>query len=1262
MIYRSTPRAESPSHQQLYKAHTESTPRCTSSVTPTRNSFSLSMIPRAQSPHSSSRLMSTSANGVRSKSRRLEDTVYVADVNPTYSVAAAVRCIAPVNDRVMWTAEYSGTLCIRSLPKGTPLKELPGREGSYCISLLYLPSEDVVWAGFQDGYLHVYSAKNTDLLKEMMAHGGGLNCMIEVEGSVFTGGGNWKLCQWDPTDCNAQLQRSLHGHSGGVRCLVLYNGPTGAVIFSGSDDGTVRAWDPYESLPGQENTEANIHTFTGHSRAVLALAVVPHASQLWSAGEDLTLRVWDMRSLSCLAVCRGNHTAPISNLMVVESRVWSADKHGHILIWDIATRSLLQDLSERVPYYGLEKGMVLAMQKVQPTTAYKVWTASSNGVLQCWNAETVPIIFDDVPVFGSVFKAPSAGPAAPQVITAGIGRSASATPAVGTSADVVCSSAVTLASSNNYRDTLSSSHSKDNLPVSAPTTQVQEYIRSLQDELEATKRDAKLNYEKYRMEAQCEIETQQLLAQENDRLRGLVQELEKRAGEPPEGLDAPVQVPQGAASHHMMEEEVARLQSVLIDTQRQLDEALERQLELEAELDRYKPASSSLHMSSMAISPKSAAPDPYRQFMRQDGMAKLPSTVDDACSDSHFSSVSPSGPVNTSTNPLNAFLFMSCQDDGESASHSGVPVEHTRLSRRFKGGNWSYIMEEKPHELRSTFIADFCAGVGVAPTQLERVDLSLGSLVAEVEVVHPANVPSAELERRMQTYRFPALMRLHTDAFTAAKTPPDTAVATINDLQRQLAMAQEQRRVQPSPEPQQPSSNDNSCHSEGRISASEWQRLKDQNNTLRDTLQRQIKLINDLKNESAEKDVKLADARAHLQDAEKRLQEAQEQQQDRTPRASRQRALNSTGAYTENYGRDPPHVDGTARKEASEFERMGELVAVPLAQEMVAAAGRARLPPTAVGAGDDEDHEALKRYLHEQLKPMVSRLKREQGELQLDNGNMKKRIEELTAQVQQQQKQLESERQKKAPVSPVVASEASDEEVQKLREDHEALNNYLHEQLKPTISRLKREKGELQLDLSRSREDLQRACDMYDGAAAALEEEHVREEKMGEAMEALRKALEAEQLKNQTSREEAAAAAASNDSHAASSATCQGFEILTGRPTQPTQLRSCGGSAEPRKEDAEKDPLDKLVALNLDLSVRLADAETVIAQLQNSLACSSSQMAEQRDETRRLLSKIQQYQQSGTRSPDSSGAGRCSSIDNVVSSASPSKSPSQNRQ
>ncbi|KAG5505775.1 hypothetical protein JKF63_05111 [Porcisia hertigi] len=1307
-------RAKSPSHQQLYKAHSETLSRGPTSTIPTPNSFALSRVSSARSPRNSNQLMLNSAASTRSKSSRLEDQVYVADVNPTYSITAAVRCIAPVNDRIMWTAEYSGTLCIRALPKGTPLKELPGREDSYCVSLMYLPKENVVWAGFQDGYLHVYSAKNMDLLTEVMAHAGGLHCMVEVEGFVFTGGANWKVCRWDPAKGNALLQRALHGHSGGVRCLVVYEGPTGAVLFSGSDDGTVRAWDPYDSLPDQDNPDANIHVFTGHNRSVLALAVVPHANQLWSAGEDFTVRVWDMRSLSCLAVLRGGHTAPIANLMVVESRVWSADKHGHILIWDITTRSLLQDLAKRVPYWGTRQGMILAMQKVQPITAYKVWTASSNGVMQCWNAETVPIVFDDVPISAGVLIDKNVGSMPTPVISSRKNNGAAAATMPGSESEgAVRSSALTVASPNNSRLINHHHHSGVNSSTGggAPMAQMQQYIRSLQEELEGTKRDARLNYEKYRLEVQREIETQQLLAEENDRLRSRVSELSKCIGEAEESLSLPTQGSRSEASHHLANDDVKRLQSVLIDTQRQLEKAVERQRELEAELDQYKSASPSLRMSIVTTPSASAMRDPCRQTPRHDDAAKQPDA--DASNHSHIRTVSGStafGEAGYPTDPFNALLPILIHEGG-SATHAGTPVTRTRLSRRFNGGNWQYIMEEKPHELHSTFVADCCAGLGVAPTQLQRVDLRLGSLAAEVEVVHPASVPAAELERRMRAYRFPALMQLHTSAFTAAKTAPDTAAATARDLQRKLDELQRERSAEPSPEPQHPTSV-KSHHNEGGMSDAERQRLRDQSGTLRDTIQHQIKLINELKEDAKEREAKLSDALKRLGETEDKLHEAVKQGPCSAPGVPQRLTRQSTGSNTEYDNREPPTLTSTASN-----EQTTELAAVLLGKD--------------VAASDAEEYVALNDYLHDQLKPMISQLKRARGELQLDNEHLKKQVEELTAKLQSQELngrqaagtqapahensdleqlreeyvalndylhdqlkpmisqlkrargelQLDNEHLKKQ-VEELTAKLQSQElngrqaagtqapthessDLEQLREEYVALNDYLHDQLKPMISQLKRTKGEAQIDLLRIQEDLKRAYEMCEKTTAALEEEHVREEKMGEAMEALRKALEAEQAKNQATGENAAGSSARGENRDTRFSALQDSEAHSGSPRESTELHRSGDHAictPVSSNRVAEDPLDKLVALNMELSVRLADAEMVIGHLQDSLNRSASHLAAQRDEAQSLLKKIEQYQQSGSGSQGPVIVSQSASDSDIGISASLSKSPSHNRE
>lgn len=324
-----------------------------------------------------------------------DSTTVVADVNPTYRIAGSVRCAETVNDRIAWTAESDGTLMVRSLPKGTTLKVLSGRPGTQCSSLLFVEPRQQMWAAFDDGRVVVYSVFLCEEEAQFAATatpGAGVTAMLEVEGMVFVAGEDGSLTQWD---CQSiRRTRTLPGHTGAIRCLGCYMGPTGSVIFSGGDSSTIKAWDPYLSEDSEDGGAASscMFTFTGHGRgAVRAIDVVNYANQMWSAGEDTTVRVWSLETLQCVATLRG-HSSPVTSLLCMESRMWSGDAAGHIILWDLNSCTPLQELSAKQAK-PMAMGSILTMKKMQPSTSWKVWTAGANGIVQCWNAETVPILF-----------------------------------------------------------------------------------------------------------------------------------------------------------------------------------------------------------------------------------------------------------------------------------------------------------------------------------------------------------------------------------------------------------------------------------------------------------------------------------------------------------------------------------------------------------------------------------------------------------------------------------------------------------------------------------------------------------------------------------------------------------------------------------------------------------------------------------------------------------------------------------------------------
>lgn len=390
---------------------------------------------------------------------RLDGDTFVADVNPTFCVDGCMRYIEPIGERVAWTAEYDGSIRIRALPQGSEIQSLEGRENTFCTCLLHLPEYKCVWAAFNDGFMRVYDEATAAMQKEFVQHADGVNCMIELEGSVYTGGVDWKICLWNPETIT--YERLFFGHAGGVRCLCTFSGASGSILFSGSDDGTIKAWDPYAPLQTEED-RACLHTFKGHDRGVLCLETISPLSQLWSGGEDGTVRVWDLKTLECMNVLEA-HTSPVSSLLLVESRMWSGDKHGYIILWDVLVQAPLQEITSRL--HDAKLGMVLTMKKIQPCTSWKVWTAGSTGYVQSWNAETVPIVFD-----------------------------------------------------RKY------AYQYGQRGLHDMVMEMESFIQLLEDELATCKEEAARQYERGRIEVQHVLEAEQVIQQENENLRRRLRE------------------------------------------------------------------------------------------------------------------------------------------------------------------------------------------------------------------------------------------------------------------------------------------------------------------------------------------------------------------------------------------------------------------------------------------------------------------------------------------------------------------------------------------------------------------------------------------------------------------------------------------------------------------------------------------------------------------------------------------------------------------
>ena len=179
---------------------------------------------------------------------------------------------------------------------------------------------------------------NPEKLKNLKQHG--LNGLIALAlarhpstGQLYLGGSTFKVCSVDPTAAKFELQE-IGSHESYVTGLAL----AGKALVSGSYDGKLVWWDA--------DKKEKLRSVEAHAKWIRHVTSTKDGKYVASVADDMVCKVWEADTGKLIHELRGHkEKTPTHYPSMLYTCSFSADgkllatadKVGHIVVWDAAT-------------------------------------------------------------------------------------------------------------------------------------------------------------------------------------------------------------------------------------------------------------------------------------------------------------------------------------------------------------------------------------------------------------------------------------------------------------------------------------------------------------------------------------------------------------------------------------------------------------------------------------------------------------------------------------------------------------------------------------------------------------------------------------------------------------------------------------------------------------------------------------------------------------------------------------------------------------
>jgi F-box/WD-40 domain protein MET30 len=151
--------------------------------------------------------------------------------------------------------------------------------------------DQILVTGSYDATVKIWDIKTGQEIRTLTGHTQGIRCLQFDDSKLITGSLDNSIKVWNWR--TGQLIKTLHVHSDGVIGLHM----TGKLLASGSSDNTIMVHD--------FNNYSRIR-LQGHTDWVNSVKLDPPSRTLFSASDDMTVKLWDLDTHRCLRTYEGH--------------------------------------------------------------------------------------------------------------------------------------------------------------------------------------------------------------------------------------------------------------------------------------------------------------------------------------------------------------------------------------------------------------------------------------------------------------------------------------------------------------------------------------------------------------------------------------------------------------------------------------------------------------------------------------------------------------------------------------------------------------------------------------------------------------------------------------------------------------------------------------------------------------------------------------------------------------------------------------------